>query len=52
MMLAQLALVLSHLGYIDQARGQFNKALSEARRLRHALTLANVLVRANLATLF
>jgi tetratricopeptide (TPR) repeat protein len=50
LMLAQLALVLSHLGYVDQARGQFNKALSEARRLKHALTLANVLVRANLAT--
>ena len=50
LMLAQLAVVLSHLGYVDQARGRFNKALSEARRLRHALTLANVLVRANLAT--
>jgi tetratricopeptide (TPR) repeat protein len=50
MMLAQLAVVLSHLGYVDQARGRFNKALSEARRLKHALTLANVLVRANLAT--
>jgi predicted ATPase/class 3 adenylate cyclase len=47
LMLAQLALVLSHLGYVDQAREQFNKALSKARRLRHALTLANVLVRAN-----
>jgi predicted ATPase/class 3 adenylate cyclase len=50
MMLAQLALVLSHLGYVDQARGRFDKALTEARRLNHALTLANVLVRANLAT--
>jgi predicted ATPase/class 3 adenylate cyclase len=50
MMLAQLALVLSSLGYVDQARERFNKALAEARRLSHALTLANVLVRANLAT--
>jgi predicted ATPase len=52
LMLAQLALVLSSLGYVDQARERFNKALSEARRLRHALTLANVLVRANAATLY
>jgi tetratricopeptide (TPR) repeat protein len=50
MMLVQLALVLSHLGYVDQARERFDKALAEARRLKHALTLANVLVRANLAT--
>jgi predicted ATPase/class 3 adenylate cyclase len=50
LMLAQLAVVLSHLGYVDQARERFDKALSEARRLKHALTLTNVLVRANLAT--
>src|SRR5215471_4444408 len=47
MMLAQLAMTLSPLGYINQARVRFSEALSEARRLRHALTLANVLVRAN-----
>jgi class 3 adenylate cyclase/tetratricopeptide (TPR) repeat protein len=50
LMLAQLALVLSHLGYVDQARRRFDEALSEARRLKHALTLTNVLVRGNLAT--
>jgi tetratricopeptide (TPR) repeat protein len=47
MMLAQLAMTLTPLGYINQARTRFSEALSEARRLRHALTLANVLVRAN-----
>jgi class 3 adenylate cyclase/tetratricopeptide (TPR) repeat protein len=47
MMLAQLAVTLAHLGYVDQARVRFSEALSEARRLRHALTLANVLTRAN-----
>ena len=48
MTLAQLALTLVPLGYIDQARVRCSEALSEARRLRHALTLANVLLRANL----
>jgi len=47
MTLAQLALTLVPLGYINQARMRFSEALSEARRHRHALTLANVLVRAN-----
>jgi hypothetical protein len=48
MTLAQLALTLVPLGYINQARVRCSEALSEARRLRHALTLANVLFRANL----
>jgi tetratricopeptide (TPR) repeat protein len=43
MMLAPLAMTLAHLGYIDQARSRLNEALSEARRLRHASTLAEVL---------
>jgi len=47
MMLAQLAGILALLGHIDQARSRFSEALSEARRLRHALTLANVLTRVN-----
>ncbi len=46
-MLANLAVTLAHLGYIDQARSRLNEALSEARRLRHAYTLALVLVYAN-----
>ena len=46
-MLAHLAVTLAYLGYIDQARSRLNEALSEARRLRHAHTLANVLVFAN-----
>jgi predicted ATPase/class 3 adenylate cyclase len=48
MMLAQLATTLLPLGYVNQARLRFSEALSEARRLNHALTLANVLVRANI----
>jgi tetratricopeptide (TPR) repeat protein len=47
MMLAQLAMTLKPLGYINQSRVRFSEALSEARRLRHAFTLANVLLRAN-----
>ena len=43
MMLANLAVTLAYLGYIDQARSRLNEALSEARRLRHAHTLADVL---------
>jgi class 3 adenylate cyclase/tetratricopeptide (TPR) repeat protein len=43
-MLAFLAATLAHLGYIDQARARINEALSEARRIGHARTLANVLM--------
>jgi class 3 adenylate cyclase/tetratricopeptide (TPR) repeat protein len=46
-MLSQLAVTLAHLGYIDQARVRLNEAISEARRLRQALTLSNVLYRAS-----
>jgi predicted ATPase len=46
-MLANLAVALVYLGYIDQARWRPNEALSEARRLRHAQTLAVVLGCAN-----
>jgi class 3 adenylate cyclase/tetratricopeptide (TPR) repeat protein len=45
MMLAQLAVTLTHLGYIDQGRVRLNEAISEARRLKQALTLPNVLYR-------
>ena len=45
MLLAQLAVTLMHLGYIDQARVRLNEAILEARRLRQALTLPNVLYR-------
>jgi class 3 adenylate cyclase/tetratricopeptide (TPR) repeat protein len=45
-MLAQLAATLTLLGYIDQARLRLDEALSEARRLRHAQTLAEVLTTA------
>ncbi len=41
--LANLATTLACLGYLDRARSRMNEALSEARRLRHALTLAHVL---------
>jgi class 3 adenylate cyclase/tetratricopeptide (TPR) repeat protein len=47
LMLATLAMTLAHLGYTDQARLWLNEALSEARRLRHAQTLAMVLNLAN-----
>jgi tetratricopeptide (TPR) repeat protein len=43
-MLVQLAVTLACLGYIDQARSRLNEAFSEARGLRHAVTLAIVLV--------
>ena len=46
-MLAYLAVTLAYLGYIDQARSRMDEALSEARRLRHAHTLAHVLAYAN-----
>ena len=42
-----LAVTLAYLGYLDQARSRLNEALSEARRLEHAHTLATVLVVAN-----
>jgi tetratricopeptide (TPR) repeat protein len=41
--LANLAVTLALLGYLDQARLQLREALSEARRLKHSLTLAVVL---------
>ena len=47
MALAYLAVTLAYLGYIDQARSRLKEALSEACRLRHAHTLATVLVWAN-----
>ena len=43
MALAYLGLILTHLGYIGQARLLLNEALSEARRLGHAHMLANVI---------
>jgi tetratricopeptide (TPR) repeat protein len=43
MMLAHLAVTLAFLGCIDQARSRMNNAFSEARRLGHAQTLAEVL---------
>jgi predicted ATPase len=46
LMLAHLAVTLAHLGYIDQARLRRNEAMSEARLLRHAHTLAVVLLHA------
>ena len=42
-----LAVTLAYLGYLDQARSRLYEALSEARRLEHAHTLATVLVVAN-----
>jgi predicted ATPase len=42
-MLAYLAQSLAYLGHMDQARAQMNQAISEARRLGHAHTLAAVL---------
>jgi predicted ATPase/class 3 adenylate cyclase len=42
-MVAHLALASAYLGYIDQARSRRNEALSHARRLRNAPTLANAL---------
>src|SRR5204863_7635854 len=46
-LLAYLANTLAYLGYIDQARLRLNEALSAARQLRHAPTLALVLSWAN-----
>jgi tetratricopeptide (TPR) repeat protein len=38
-----LAITLNFLGFVDQARARMSEALSEARRLGHAHTLAQVL---------
>jgi len=46
-MLTWLALTQACLGYIDQARSRMDEALSEARRLEHVHSLANVLWFAN-----
>jgi len=43
MLPASLGMTLAYLGYIDQARSRLNDALLEARQLRHAQTLAEVL---------
>ena len=44
LVLADLAWALEFLGYVDQARSRLNEALLGARGLRHAQTLADVLV--------
>jgi class 3 adenylate cyclase/predicted ATPase len=49
LMLTYLALALTRLGYIDQARLRLDEAVSEARRLGDAQTLASVLALANWA---
>ena len=46
-LLAYLAVTLAFLGYIDQSRLRLKEALTETRRLRHAQTLAVVLIFAN-----
>jgi hypothetical protein len=46
-MLAGLALTLAYQGYIKQARLRLYEALSEARQLKHAQILAEVLLHAN-----
>jgi hypothetical protein len=38
-MLAQLAVILAYLGYVDQAWLPVNEALSEVRRIEHVHTL-------------
>ncbi len=43
-MLAYLGVTSAYLGYIDQARSRVAEALSETRRLKHAITLATVLL--------
>ena len=45
--LTWLALTLGYLGYVDQARSRMAEALSEARQLHHAHTLAHVLLFTN-----
>jgi predicted ATPase len=44
MSLGILAGTMAYLGYVDQARARVDEALSEARRLDHAYTLAFVLL--------
>jgi tetratricopeptide (TPR) repeat protein len=46
-MLAYLAVTTTYLGYLDQGRARIEEALSEARRLKHAHTLAIVLLCTN-----
>src|SRR6185312_17184262 len=46
-MLAYLAVTLAHLGYIDQSRVRLEEAFTQTRRLKHAQTLAVVLLFAN-----
>jgi class 3 adenylate cyclase/tetratricopeptide (TPR) repeat protein len=41
------AFIVAQLGFLDQARARMNEALSQARRLGHAHTLAHVLVQAS-----
>jgi hypothetical protein len=43
MTLVSLAPSLTYLGYVDQARARVAEAVSEARKLGHAFTLACVL---------
>jgi predicted ATPase len=45
-MLAQLALTLTYLGYVDQGRARMNEALSDVRQLGHVYSLVVVLLRA------
>jgi tetratricopeptide (TPR) repeat protein len=52
MMHASLARTLAYLGYIDQARSRLNEALSEARQLRRADRLADVLIVASSVDFF
>jgi tetratricopeptide (TPR) repeat protein len=47
MMLVYLAWILAVMGLIDQAQSRLNEALSEARRLGHPQTLADVLLAAS-----
>jgi len=42
--LTWLALTLAYLGYVDQARSRMNEAVSKARRLGHAHSLAHALL--------
>ena len=42
-MLSYLGHTLTYQGYVEQGRRRLNAALTEARELRHALTLANAL---------
>jgi predicted ATPase len=44
--LSFLTVTLAYLGYIDQARSRMDEAMSEARRIKHAHTLAMALAHA------